>query len=100
MHTKDAREASESEERIFLLDAWRETPFYTEAERVALELTEAITLISHDGVPAELYERAVGLFGEQQFAALVMAIVTINAWNRVNIAAGNVAGRYRPKGHR
>jgi alkylhydroperoxidase family enzyme len=99
MHTKDARAASESEERIFLLDAWREAPFYTEAERVALELTEAVTLISKDGVPAEMYERAVKVFGEQQFVALVMTIITINAWNRINIAAGNVAGRYRLRGH-
>jgi alkylhydroperoxidase family enzyme len=96
MHTKDARAASETEERIYLLDAWREAPFYTENERLALELTEAVTLISQAGVPDELYQRVRTRFDEQQYVALIMAINTINCWNRLNIAVGNVAGRYRP----
>lgn len=97
MHTKDARAASESEERIYLLDAWREAPFYTDAERAALELTEALTLVSLDGVPDDLYERVRQQFDDGQYVSLVMAINTINCWNRLNIAAGNVAGRYRPR---
>lgn len=96
MHTKDARAASETEERIYLLNAWREAPFYTEEERLALELTEAVTLISQAGVSDELYQRVRARFDEQQYVALVMAINTINCWNRLNIAVGNVAGRYRP----
>jgi hypothetical protein len=66
MHTKDARAASETEERIYLLDAWREAPFYTEEERLALELTEAVTLISQAGVPDELYQRVRARFDEQR----------------------------------
>ena len=96
MHTKDARAASETEQRIYLLDAWREAPFYTEEERLALELTEAVTRISRAGVPDELYQRVRARFDEQRYVALIMAINTINCWNRLNIASGNLAGRYQP----
>jgi alkylhydroperoxidase family enzyme len=97
MHTKDARAAGETEERIYLLNAWREAPFYTDAERAALELTEAVTLISQQGVPDDLYERVRAQYSEADYVALIMAINTINCWNRLSISAGNTAGRYHPK---
>lgn len=97
MHTKDARAAGETEERIFLLSVWREAPFYTEAEQAALELTEAVTLISERGVPDDVYERVRRQFDEAQFVALLMAINTINCYNRLNITAGNTAGGYQPR---
>lgn len=97
MHTKDARVAGETEERIYLLSAWREAPFYSEQERAALELTEAVTLIAEHGVSDDLYERVRQQFDEAQFVALIMAINTINCWNRLNIAAGNGAGHYQPR---
>jgi AhpD family alkylhydroperoxidase len=97
MHTRDARAAAETEERIYLLSAWREAPFYTDAERVALELTEAVTLIAERGVSDDLYQRVRQHYGEAQFAALIMAINTINCYNRLNIAAGRSAGQYRPR---
>lgn len=95
MHTKEAQAAFETEERIYLLNAWREAPFYTEEEHLALELTAAVTLISQAGVSGELYQRVRARFDEQRYVALVMAINTINCWNRLNIAVGNVAGRHR-----
>jgi alkylhydroperoxidase family enzyme len=99
MHTKDARVAGESEERIYLLSAWREAPFYTDAERAALELTEAVTLIAKHGVPDDLYERVRRHFDERQYIALIMAISTINCYNRLNISIANGAGHYQPRAH-
>jgi len=96
MHTKDARAAGETEERIYLLSAWREAPFYSEEEQVVLELTEAVTLIAQHGVPDELYERVRRHFDEAHYIALIMAVNTINCWNRLNIAVGNGAGNYQP----
>ncbi|WP_010277094.1 carboxymuconolactone decarboxylase family protein [Paenibacillus senegalensis] len=96
MHTKDARAIGESEQRIYCLNAWRESPFYSDAERAALELTEAVTEISAHGVPNELYERVRLHFDEKQYIDLVALIITINGWNRLAIAAGNVPGSYRP----
>lgn|SRR5487761_1672250 len=97
MHTKDARAAGETEERIYLLSAWREAPFYTDAERAALELTEAVTLISSHGVPDDLYERVRQQFDERGYIALIVAINAINCYNRLNISVGNGAGHYQPK---
>ncbi|WP_027409995.1 carboxymuconolactone decarboxylase family protein [Anoxybacteroides tepidamans] len=88
MHTRDARAMGETEERLYLLSAWREAPFYTEKERAALELTEAVTRISEQGVPQELYERVRAHFDEKEFVTLIMAINTINAWNRIAISTG------------
>lgn len=88
MHTKDARAAAETEQRIYALNAWREAPFYTAAERAALELTEALTLVSTHRVPDDLYEQARAHFDEKQYVQLVMAINTINSWNRLSIATG------------
>jgi AhpD family alkylhydroperoxidase len=86
MHTNDALQAGESIQRIVLLNAWRETTFFTEEERVVLALTEAITLIHENGVSDELYAQAEALLGEEYLAQVIMAIATINTWNRVSIS--------------
>jgi AhpD family alkylhydroperoxidase len=96
MHTKDARAAGETEQRLYLLNAWREAPFYTESERAALALTEAVTKISEGGVPPGLYERVRRHFDEEQFVDLIMAINGINSWNRMAISTGMVPGGYQP----
>ncbi len=96
MHTKDARANGETEQRIYELNAWREAPFYTERERAALELTEAVTLISTKRVPDDLYARVREHFSEKEYVQLVMAINTINNWNRLSIATGAVPGEYEP----
>jgi len=84
MHARDARQHGETEQRIYLLNAWRETNLYTEEERAILALTEEITLVSrHTG--DEAYEKAASLFSETYLAQIIMAIVTINAWNRIGI---------------
>lgn len=87
MHTKDALKNGETQQRIFLLNAWRETTLFTEEERLVLELTEAVTLIHQGGIPSELYQRAEKVFDEHYLAQLMMAIVTINAWNRIAISS-------------
>ncbi|RNB83284.1 carboxymuconolactone decarboxylase family protein [Brevibacillus nitrificans] len=91
MHTKDARKLGETEQRIYLLSAWREAAFYTAAERAALALTEAVTTISVGGVSDELYEEVRKHFDEKQFVSLIMAINVINAWNRLAITTGMTA---------
>jgi AhpD family alkylhydroperoxidase len=96
MHTKDARAAGESEQRLYALNAWRETPFYTERERAALEWTEAVTLISEGHVPDEVYERVREHFTEKELVDLTMAVATINAWNRLAISFRSVPGTYQP----
>jgi AhpD family alkylhydroperoxidase len=96
MHTKDARAKGETEQRIYALSAWRETPFYTERERAGLALTEAVTLV-HDGqVPEEVYRAAADVFDEQQIAAVIWAATVINAYNRIAIATRMVPGGYQP----
>ncbi|MFJ3619078.1 carboxymuconolactone decarboxylase family protein [Streptomyces iakyrus] len=86
LHTRDARERGETEQRIHTLNAWRETPFFTERERAALALTEAVTLV-HDGrVPDAVYAEAAGVFDENQIATLIWAATVINAYNRIAIA--------------
>jgi AhpD family alkylhydroperoxidase len=85
MHSKDARKLGETEQRIYLLNAWKETKLYTEEERVILQLTEEITLISHNQVSNETYARAIAVFDEAYLANIVMMIVTINMWNRIGI---------------
>ncbi|ALC83958.1 MULTISPECIES: carboxymuconolactone decarboxylase family protein [Bacillus] len=96
MHTKDARAIGETEQRIYCLNAWRESPFYSESERAALELTEAVTNISVNGVPDELYERVREHFDEKQYVDLVFLIMTINGWNRLSISVNNIPGSYKP----
>lgn len=86
LHTRDARAAGETEQRIHALNAWQETPFFTERERAALALTEAVTLV-HDGrVPDAVYAEAAGVFDEHQIAALIWAATVINAYNRIAIS--------------
>lgn len=86
MHTKDALKIGETQQRIFLLNAWRETSLFTEEEKTLLDLTEKITLIHHGGVSDELYEKAVNTFGENYLAQIIMAVVAINGWNRIAIS--------------
>lgn len=96
MHTKDARAQGETEQRLYALSAWREAPFFTERERAALALTEAVTLV-HDGhVPDEVYRAAAGVFDDAQVAALIWAATVINAYNRIAIATRMVPGGYQP----
>ena len=97
MHTKDARHAGESEQRLYALSAWRETPFFTEKERAALAWTEAVTRVNR-GVHDDVYREARAHFGEKELVDLTMAIVAINSWNRLSIAFGTVAGTYQPAG--
>lgn len=97
MHTKDARKAGETEQRLYALSAWRETPFYTDRERAALEWTEALTLISQNDVPDSLYVHVHKFFDEQEMVALTMAIVAINGWNRLAISFRTVPGSYNPQ---
>jgi AhpD family alkylhydroperoxidase len=97
MHTKDARARGEMEQRIYGLPAWRECPFYSDAERAALALTEAITLVHEGHVPDDVYAEAARQFDEQTLAALIWAVVAINSWNRVAITARALPGSYRPE---
>lgn len=89
MHTKDARKAGETEQRIYALNAWRETPFFSDEERVILALTEEVTLISHH-VSDDTYKNAANLLEETYLAQVILAIITINAWNRIGIATNLV----------
>lgn len=96
MHSKDARRGGESEQRVYGLAAWREAPYYTDRERAAFALTEAVTLIA-DGVPGEVYAEAERHFDPEELAGLIWSIVTINAWNRLAIPTGDpVPGTYEP----
>ncbi len=96
MHTKDARARGESEQRLYALSAWRETPFYTERERAALGWTEAVTLVSQGHVPDDVYEEARRYFNAKELADLTLAIITINGWNRLAISFRTVPGTYQP----
>jgi AhpD family alkylhydroperoxidase len=99
MHSKDLRAAGETEQRLYLLDAWRESPFYTERERAALAWAEAVTLVREGHVPDEVYEQARAQFGEEELANLTLAVVAINGWNRLNIAFRTEPGSYQPSSH-
>jgi AhpD family alkylhydroperoxidase len=99
MHSKDARAAGETEQRLYLLDAWRETSLYSERERAALEWTEALTLIGEGHVPDAVYASAREHFSEEELVNLALAVVTINGWNRFSIAFRAEAGKYRPGMH-
>ncbi|HEX7010356.1 MAG TPA: carboxymuconolactone decarboxylase family protein [Phycisphaeraceae bacterium] len=96
MHTKDARARGESEQRLYALTAWRETPFYTDRERAALAWTEALTLIHEGHVPDEVYEQVREQFSEKELVDLTMAVVAINGWNRLAISFRTVPGTYQP----
>ncbi len=94
MHSKDARANGETEQRLYGLDAWREAPYYSARERAALEWTEALTLVSETHAPDDVYERVREQFSEDELVHLSLAIVAINGWNRLNIAARTAAGDY------
>ena len=96
MHTKDARAAGETEQRLYALSAWRETPFFSNRERVALAWTEAVTRIG-EGVTEALFAEVSGEFSEKELADLTWAVAAINAWNRVAISFRSVPGVYQPK---
>lgn len=98
MHSKDARLAGETEQRLYALPAWRETSFYSEKERAALAWTESLTLISENDVSDALYENVKKHFDEKELLALTMAIVAINGWNRLAIGFRTVPGSYNPEG--
>ncbi|MDH6373414.1 alkylhydroperoxidase [Paenibacillus sp. VTT E-133280] len=85
MHTKDARKAGVSEQRIYMLNAWREAPFYSDEERAVLALTESVTLVTQGHVPDDVYSEAERHFDTKRLGEIIMAIVTINAWNRIAI---------------
>jgi AhpD family alkylhydroperoxidase len=87
MHTKEALKKGETNQRIFLLNAWREAPLFSEEEKVILAITEEVTLIHQQGLSEETYQKAAALFDETYIARLIMLVVTINAWNRVAISS-------------
>lgn len=86
MHTKDARVLGETEQRIYALSAWRDTPFFTPAERAVLALTESVTVITKEHVPDAVYNEAAQYFDSKQLGEIIMCIITINAWNRIAIS--------------
>jgi AhpD family alkylhydroperoxidase len=96
MHTKDARAEGETEQRLYLLDAWRETSLYSERERAALAWTEAVTFVADGHVPDDVYAEVSKHFTEQELVTLTLAVANINTWNRLNIAFRTEAGGYRP----
>lgn len=85
-HTKDARKLGETEQRIYLLNAWRESPQFTEEERIILAMTEEITLIHQHGLSTETYEKALAVFGEVTTAQIIMCIIDMNSWNRIGVS--------------
>ena len=95
MHSKDARTRGETEQRLYNLSVWRETAYYTERERAALAFTEAVTLIAENRVPEEVFQQAHQQFSDEELVKLMIAIVTINAWNRFTVF-GDVPGSYQP----
>jgi AhpD family alkylhydroperoxidase len=96
MHTKDARSHGESEQRLYGVSAWRESPFYSERERAALAWTESVTRISADHVPDEIYNLARKYFAEKELVDLTLAVIVINSWNRLAISFRTPAGSYQP----
>src|SRR5579871_52554 len=97
MHSKDARALGETEQRLYALNAWRETPFFSNTERAALEWTEAVTLVSETHVPDDVYERVREFFDEKRLLDLTLIVATINVWNRLAISFRAVPGAYQPR---
>jgi len=95
MHTKDARALGETEQRLYALNAWRETPFFTERERAALDWTEAVTLIADTHAPDDEYQQVRTQFNEEELVNLTLAIASINAWNRLAISFRTEPGHYQ-----
>jgi AhpD family alkylhydroperoxidase len=97
MHSKDARAQGESEQRLYALNAWRETPFFSEREKAALALTEAVTLVAATGIPDSVVEEASSVFAPDELTRLLYLIIEINAWNRLAITTGSPEpGSYEP----
>ena len=96
MHWKDLRAIGENEQRLYGLDAWRESPYYSDRERAALAWTEAVTLVASTQVPDAVYEEARRHFNEKEITNLTLAVATINAWNRLAISLRAEAGKYQP----
>ena len=99
MHSKDLRAAGETEQRIYLLAAWREAPFYTKREQAALAWAEAVTKVTEGYVPDEVYEEAREQFSEEELIDLTLAVIAINSYNRINVAFRTTAGGYQPGQH-
>ena len=96
MHTKDARAEGETEQRLYAVAVWKEAPFFTARERAALAWTEAVTLVSHNHVPDQVYEMARREFSEKELVDLTMAVIAINGWNRLAVSFRALAGTYQP----
>lgn len=99
MHSKDARTKGETEQRLYTISAWHETPFFSERERAALAWTEAVTRISERHVPDDVYEHVRKHFNEKELVDLTFAVITINSWNRLAISFRSVPGSYQPAPH-
>ena len=101
MHTKDLREAGESEQRLYVLPAWRDAPFYSDRERAALAWAEALTKLDGHAVSDEIYAAAIEQFSEEELIDLTLAVIAINSYNRLNLAFPNMAavGTYKPGMH-
>ncbi|MHB2035908.1 MAG: carboxymuconolactone decarboxylase family protein [Nitrososphaerales archaeon] len=97
MHSKDARADGETEQRLYMLSAWRESPFYTDRERAALAWTEAVTLVGDSHVTDDVYGEARKQFSEKELVDLTLAVIAINGWNRLNVSFRTVPGDYKPK---
>jgi AhpD family alkylhydroperoxidase len=97
MHTKDARLAGETEQRIYALNAWRETPFFSDRERAALEWTEAVTRVADTHVPDEIHDRVSKHFDDDELVTLTFAVIVINGWNRLAVSFRAPAGTYQPQ---
>jgi AhpD family alkylhydroperoxidase len=100
MHTKDARAAGETEQRLYGLVAWHEAPYYTERERAALEWTDALTSIADNHVPDDLYGKIRQQFSDEELVDLTLAVIEINAWNRIAISFRSEPGTYQPPSRR
>lgn len=100
MHWKDLKALGETDQRMYGLDAWEESPYYSERERAAMEWTEAVTNLHQGHVSDAVYDRARGQFSEQELADLTVAVATINAWNRFAIASRTEPGKYQPGSHK
>jgi len=96
MHWKDLRAAGETEQRLYGLDAWQESPYYTERERAALAWAEAVTLVANTHVPDEVFDEAHRHFNDKELADLTLGVVAINGWNRLSIAFRTTPGTYQP----
>ena len=96
MHSKDARAAGETEQRLYVLAGWREASFYSERECAAFEWAEALTRLGEHGVPDAVYERARASFSEEELLSLTLLVGLINTWNRINVAFQTPAGSYKP----